>query len=118
MKYQIQEFTYSEETGKSTMFATSPYGDLHSSVTCAEEDKNLQNQWDGYRFCEYKIALQYLKYQCLWLKGRFQGAYDAVNTVYNYIPTDNPDFMDALFRVEAQAFGYEKIYNKLYKIDK
>lgn len=112
MKYKIQEFTYNAETGESTMWAVSPYGDLYASVKCAEEDKALQNQWDGYRFCEYKIAIQYLKYYCLWLKGRYKGVYDAVKTVDDYLRAEDEESWRMLQRIVDQGVGYEKVYKK------
>ena len=112
MKYKIQEFTYCEDTGVSTMLAVSKYGNLYAEVKCAEEDKHLQNQWDGYRFCEYKIALQYLKYYCLWLEGRYKAVYDAVETVNDYLRAEDEDTWRLLQRIVNQGVGYEKIYKE------
>lgn len=114
MKYKIQEFTYNEETGESTMFAVSKYGELYATVKCAEQDKHLQNQWDGYRFCEYKIALQYYRYWAMALKNRYEAVYDVYKTIEKIFDEDISSYQPYIFYLlENQAKGYQKVYDTI-----
>lgn len=116
MRFKIQEFTYNEETGESTMMAVSEYGNLYSSVRCAEEDKDVQNQWDAYRFCEYKIAIEYCRYWVMALKNRYEAIFDAYKTIEkNFYKDENIDYQPYFFYLlEKQAKGYKKVYHKIH----
>lgn len=115
MRFKIQEFTYNEETGVSTMLAVCKYGELRSEVKCHESDKDVQNQWDGYRFCEYKITLQFMKCRVAELAARADGAQDAAYTVYNNMERNGQLTQcayETLLAIERQADGYYKEWVK------
>lgn len=109
MRYKIQEFTYNEETGVSTMLAASPYGMLRSEIICHESDKDVQNQWDAYRFCEYKIAVEFYRLQTLKLLSRFQGALD----VFHYMLQNVPEQQTLLKKVQKQVNGFRAEWLKM-----
>lgn len=61
MKGKILESYYAAENGLSVIIKQSKYGRFVGDAYCYEEDKDIQNQWDGCRLAEYKCDLQQLK---------------------------------------------------------
>lgn len=118
MKYTIQNFIYNEETGESEMTATSEYGLLRATVKCCPEDKDIQNEWDAYRFCEYKIAIKFKKCHLDSLIYRANGAEDAMRTVYLNM-LDNKQLtecaVETLCLIDNQVQGYYKQVEKARK---
>lgn len=73
MKQQIIQANYDEETGITYLQSHNKYGTFAAQVQCREEDKDIQNRWDGFSFCEYKIRMQTLKKKYQTLQERLKG---------------------------------------------
>lgn len=59
MKQDVLEAWYDD--GFTYLKVHTKYGNFSAWAECKEQDSDVQNKWDGYKFCEYKIELQILK---------------------------------------------------------
>lgn len=118
MRYQIEDFNYNPKTHVSTMIASSKYGKLFASIKCNPADYDIENHWDAFDFCKYKITLQYMKLRCIELQNRANAVFDATKTVYlnmNYLDPNWDDKIKMLLLVDKQGYGYTKTYEVEYQ---
>lgn len=117
MKEQIIYAEYDKATGTSRMKKSNKYGIFCAEAHVHPEDKNIENRWDGLRFCEYKIEIKTAKVRSRILRERANGLKTAI---MNIVPPD-PDeedytwdklvvqYMDA----QARAADAEDAYRRL-----
>ena len=57
------------------------YGTFEAIVNCHEEDLPYKNEWDGYRFAEYRCDLSALKEKIKWLNQRYLGLLQGIEVL-------------------------------------
>lgn len=102
MKQHIIYSNYDEELGLTEVIAENKYGRFSAQAVCFEEDFNVQNRWDGFRLCEYKIYLQTLKAKYRKLMDRADGMFQMFERF---------DFESNIFNDEQLT----KIFDYMYK---
>lgn len=61
MKQKTVYAEYDAEKGTTILTIQNKYGTFTAQCKVSEHDKDIQNRWDGFKFCEYKIYIQTLK---------------------------------------------------------
>lgn len=61
MKQKIIYAEYDAEKGTTVLTLQNKYGVFTAKCKTSYKDKDIQNRWDGFKFCEYKIHIQTLK---------------------------------------------------------
>ncbi len=72
---------YDPETGVSTLIKMNKYGTFRATAIVDDEDKLYANQWDGLRFCEYKIDTQVAHAKAVMLRERMNGIKAAIQSI-------------------------------------
>lgn len=73
MKGKIIDSYYSEKAGFTKIVKATKYGTFEYIAKCEKEDKPFQNEWDGYKFCEYQCDIQALREKIKWMNQRLLG---------------------------------------------
>lgn len=73
MKQKILKAQYYPDTGHTQLKVHNKYGTFEAWVKVHPEDEEIENRWDGFKFCEYKIAIQTLKAKARVLLERVNG---------------------------------------------
>lgn len=84
---RIVESWYDEDDGITYLCRQTKWGMFEAWSACMEEDRDIQNKWDGFRFCELKIFAQELKARIKALKQRLKGMqimYDNVTQSFSW----------------------------------
>ena len=115
MRYKIIDFEYNADDGISLLQASSKYGLLSVVAKAHPADEDIANQWDGYRICEYKMDIEFMKHRVRELRARYEGARDAWATVVLNNFTNNNNSLDytlALLDIEGQVNSYKREWSK------
>ena len=91
MKQKILYADYEKETGFTNVTAENKYGTFHTFVHTEPEDFDIENRWDGFRFCDYKIYVETLKAKYKVLKERANGMATLVDRFCNSGRIDKSD---------------------------
>ena len=73
MRGKILESYYDGEEGFSSLTKHTKYGTFTAEAYCHPEDKDIQNEWDGCRFAEFKCDIQALHEKIKMMKQRLIG---------------------------------------------
>ena len=73
MRGKILESYYDGEEGFSSVTKHTKYGTFIAEAYCHPEDKDIQNEWDGCRFAEFKCDIQALHEKIKMMKQRLIG---------------------------------------------
>ena len=73
MRGKILESYYDGEEGFSCVTKHTKYGTFTAEAYCHPEDKDIQNEWDGCRFAEFKCDMQALHEKIKMMKQRLIG---------------------------------------------
>lgn len=93
MKGQIVIESYDESTGKSRFKIATKWGTFDHTVTCAPEDKDIQNRFDGLRFARYLCYIDELRAKARAYDQRAIGMSHAADVLYG-IATDEKTMWD------------------------
>lgn len=61
MNEHIVKAEYDERTGVSTVTKQNRYGEFTAHVRISDDDKDIENRWDGLAFAEYKCDIKVAK---------------------------------------------------------
>lgn len=73
MKQNVIFANYHEKTGETILVLQNKYGTFTAKAQVHEKDRDIQNRWDGFKFCEYKIRIKTLKAKYKKLMARLEG---------------------------------------------
>lgn len=124
MRFKVQSFAYNDTTHDSMMIAATKYGLIKTECSVHPADEELANQWDGYRFCEYKAAIEYMRHRTEELKAKYKGILNAHKTILDNLfnsswTKGNEDYKDgyrdALYALSRQEIAAYKEWQKSRK---
>lgn len=84
MKNKIIDSFYTED-GLTYLCIVNKYGIFDATAQVYPEDYDIENRWDGFKFCEYKIHLQILNAKIKKFKERLKGMDILLNNLASQI---------------------------------
>ena len=87
MKGQVSIESYDEATGESRYKIATKWGTFDRTVKCSEEDKDIENRFDGIRFARYLCYIDELRAKARAFDQRAIGMKHAADVLYS-IATD------------------------------
>lgn len=72
---------YNEETGESIVDKSSQYGRFYGATICRNEDKDIQNRWDGMYIADFKCDRQIQRARAMDMRSRAKGIQHAYNVL-------------------------------------
>lgn len=120
MKGKILDAWYEEtddELNESCICKETKYGTFTGYARPAEQDKDIANSWDGFRFAETKCDIQAYKARAKVMKERANGISHALRVVL----TGNPQYaaapaIEKLIKQEAVAWKNYRQAKEQYEI--
>ena len=73
MRQTILCADYDETDGSTYLKISNKYGTFHAFAEIDPVDEDIENRWDGFKFCEYKIHLKTLQAKIKKFKERLKG---------------------------------------------
>jgi hypothetical protein len=95
----------------STVRKQTKYGEFCSEVFLQEEDKDIDNSFDGCRIAEFDCNLKATKEKAKWMRQRAIGARTLYNNIRNYYPIEQNQY-ELLDAIGAQAYYMEREADK------
>lgn len=93
MKGQVVIESYDEATGESRYKIATKWGTFDHTVKCSEEDKDVENRFDGLRFARYLCYIDELRAKASAFEQRAIGIDHAANVLYQ-VATDEKTIWD------------------------
>lgn len=90
MRGKILDSYYDEYTGVSFVTKHTKYGTFSAEAYCHPEDRDIQNEWDGCRFAEFKCDVQALHEKIKMMKQRLIGMDQLIDIL------DRPEVADQI----------------------
>lgn len=131
LKGKIVASYYNDENGCGLTAVTkaTKYGTFHYTAMADIDDADVQNEWDGYKFCEHRCDSQALKERKHRLHERYLGAkraYDVLNQkatwsepqqivldqLWNQVCIARKDYLEAKSLYEEHVAYYPELCKK------